>query len=147
MPKNPPENMPRITPAVFYDDPAAALDWLAETFGFEVRESISGPDGGIEHAELELADGVVMVGPTSARAEWKSPRSLKGSVTQGLYVYVDDVDAHFARAREKGAKIVTEPEDKFFGDRNYEAQDLEGHRWVFAQHVRDVAPEEMPPSD
>jgi uncharacterized glyoxalase superfamily protein PhnB len=145
MPANPPENMPRITPNVFYDDPAAALDWLAKTFGFETRMSMPGPDGGIMHAEMQVADSVIMMSPTSAMDEWKSPKSLAGSVTQSLYVYVDDVDAHCARARGTGAKILAEPEDMFWGDRTYMVEDIEGHRWTFAQHTRDLAPEDMQP--
>ncbi len=143
MPSNPPEDMPRITPAIFYDDPAAALDWLSMTFGFKTRLSIPGPDGGIVHAEMQFEDGVIMLGPAAAMDEGKSPEALGGSVTQSLYVYVDDVDAHCAQARESGAKIVSELEDKFYGDRTYAAKDLEGHLWTFAQHVRDVAPEDM----
>jgi uncharacterized glyoxalase superfamily protein PhnB len=145
MPANPPENMPRITPNVFYDDPAAAIDWLAKTFGFETRMSMPGPDGGIMHAEMQVADSVIMMSPTSAMDEWKSPKSLAGSVTQSLYVYVDDVDAHCAGARGTGAKILAEPEDMFWGDRTYVVEDIEGHRWTFAQHTRDVAPEDLQP--
>ena len=66
-----------------------------------------------------------------------------GQVTQHLYVYVDGVDAHFERAKKAGAKIVEEPKDQFYGDRRYGAEDLEGHCWFFAEHVRDVSPEEM----
>jgi uncharacterized glyoxalase superfamily protein PhnB len=115
MPANPPENMPRITPNIFYDDPAAALEWLAKTFGFETRMSMPGPDGGIMHAEMQVADGVVMMSPTSAVEQWRSPKSLAGSVTQSLYVYVENVDAHCSRARGAGAKILSEPEEMFWG--------------------------------
>jgi uncharacterized glyoxalase superfamily protein PhnB len=145
MPANPPDNMPRITPNLFYDDPASALEWLAEAFGFETRLSMPGPDGAIMHAEMQVVESVVMMSPTSAIGDWRSPRSLDGSVTQGLYVYVDDVDAHCARARAAGGKIHSEPEDMFWGDRTYVVEDLEGHRWTFAQHTRDVAPEDMKP--
>ncbi|MEE9609154.1 MAG: VOC family protein [Myxococcota bacterium] len=145
MPANPPHDMLRITPNVFYDDPAAALDWLAKAFGFETRMSMPGPDGGVIHAEMQLADGVVMLSPTAGAEAWKSPKSLGGSVTQSLYVYVDDVDAHCAVARSAGAKILSEPEDMFWGDRTYVAEDLEGHRWSFAVHVRDVAPKDVKP--
>lgn len=145
MPKNPPENMPRIAPNVFYDDPAAALEWLSKAFAFEARMAMPGPDGKIIHAEMQVADSAIMMSPTEASEAWRSPRSLGGSVTQSLYVYVDDVDAHCARARSAGADIVAEPEDMFWGDRTYIATDLEGHRWTFAQHVREVSPEEMKP--
>ena len=57
MPKNPPENMPRITPNVFYDDLGAALDWLSKAFGFTTRMSMPGKDGGIMHAEMQVAAG------------------------------------------------------------------------------------------
>jgi PhnB protein len=93
VPANPPDDMPRIAPNLFYDDPAAALDWLARTFGFEVRMSLPGPDGGLMHAEMQVADSVIMMSPTSSTEQWRSPQSLDGSVTQSLYVYVDHVDA------------------------------------------------------
>lgn len=146
MAANPPNDMPRITPHVFYDDPAAALEWLNKAFGFEVRMSMPGPGGTIVHAEMQVNEGVVMMSPTSAGEQWKSPQSLGGSVTQGLYVFVDDVDAHCKRARAAGAKVASEPEDMFWGDRTYVAEDPEGHRWTFAQHVRDVSPEDMKPA-
>jgi len=64
---------------------------------------------------------------------------------QLVYVYVDDVDKHFAVAKAAGAHILSEPADQFYGDRAYGAEDPEGHQWSFAQHVRDVAPEDMHP--
>ena len=140
MPKNPPENMPRITPYLHYEDVGAAIDWLARAFGFRERMRLSGPNGAIAHAEMQRDDGVVMMG--SPGAQYKNPKRL-GHVTQHLYVYVDDVDKHCAQARQAGAKITEEPKDQFYGDRRYAAEDPEGHVWYFAQHVRDVAPEDM----
>jgi PhnB protein len=142
MPANPPENMPRITPYLLYEDVESALAWLAEAFGFRERLRLAGPDGKIAHAEIELADGVVMLGCPGP--EYRNPKRL-GSVTQNNYVYVDDVDKHFERAKRAGAKILAEPADQFYGDRRYGAEDVEGHHWYFAQHVRDVAPEDMHP--
>ena len=63
-------------------------------------------------------------------------------MTSGLYIYVDDVNAHCEHARAAGATIVKEPEDQFYGDRNYTAQDPEGHHWIFSQHLRDMTDEE-----
>jgi PhnB protein len=145
MPANPPENMPRIAPNVFYDDVGQALEWLGKAFGFEKRMAMPGPDGGIVHAEMAVGDSAIMLSPTASTPEWASPKSLGGSVTTTLYIYVDDVDAHFARARGAGAHIIAELEDMFWGDRTYVATDPEGHRWTFAQHVRDIAPEDMKP--
>jgi len=62
-----------------------------------------------------------------------------------VYVYVDDVDKHFERAKSAGATILSEPKDQFYGDRTYGAADVEGHHWSFAQHIRDVAPEDLKP--
>ena len=142
MPANPPENMPRVTPYLYYQDVASALDWLARSFGLTERLRMPGPDGAITHTEMDCADGVVMLGRPSA--DYRNPKSL-GQPTQSLYIYVDDVDKHFQRARESGATILEEPEDQFYGDRRYAAEDPEGHHWFFAQHVRDVAPEDMKP--
>ena len=137
---NPPPNTPRITPYLLYHDVAAALDYLSRTFGFQERFRMAGPEGKVSHAEMNLADGLVMMG--SPGADYRNPKQLGGS-TQFLYIYVDDVDAHHRRAVEAGAKILAGPEDQFYGDRRYTAEDLEGHQWFFAQHVRDVSEEEI----
>ena len=142
MPANPPENMPRITPYLLYADVDAAMDWLTRAFGLEERMRIRGAEGKTAHAEMTLADGVVMMGCPGS--DYRNPKAL-GSTTHSLYVYVDGVDRHFARAKEAGAKILNEPEDQFYGDRRYGAEDPEGHQWHFAEHVRDVAPEDMHP--
>jgi uncharacterized glyoxalase superfamily protein PhnB len=142
MPKNPPEDMPRITAYLYYQDVAAALGWLTSAFGFRERMRMPGPEGRIMHAEMELADGVIMLGCPSP--EYRNPKQL-GQVTQSLYVYVDDVDKHFRRAKEAGAKVLEEPADQFYGDRRYGTEDVEGHHWYFAQRVRDVSSEDVKP--
>ena len=124
MPANPPSNMPRITPYLFYEDVAGALAWLAKAFGFRERMRMPGPDGKIMHAEMEMADGVVMMGYPGP--EYRNPKKL-GAATQNIYVYVDDVDAHYEHAKRAGATIAREPEDQFYGDRNYLVHDPEGH--------------------
>jgi PhnB protein len=140
MPANPPENMPRITPYLYYEDVARALAWLGQAFGFRERMRLPGPDGSVSHAEMELGEGVIMLGHPGPT--YRSPKRL-GQTTQNVYVYVDDVDKHYERAREAGAVILAEPEDQFYGDRRYGVEDLQ---WYFAQHVRDVAPEDLAPS-
>ena len=137
---NPPENMPRISPYLYYEDVTSALAWLSRAFGLHERMRMPGPDGGIAHAEMEFAEGVVMMGRPGP--DYKNPKRL-GSVTQSLYVYTDEIDKHFRRAKEAGAKIVQEPTDQFYGDRNYAAEDPEGHVWYFAEHVREMTPEDM----
>jgi uncharacterized glyoxalase superfamily protein PhnB len=142
MPASPPENMPRISPYLLYEDVEAALAWLATSFGLKERMRMPGPDGKIVHAEMELAEGLVMMGCPGP--EYRNPKRL-GQVTQNLYVFVDDVDKHFQHAKASGAKILEEPAEQFYGDRRYGAEDPEGHQWFFATHVRDVAPEDMKP--
>jgi uncharacterized glyoxalase superfamily protein PhnB len=142
MDRSPPKGWPRISASVFYDDPARAIDWLEEAFGFETRVKVTGSEGQIVHSELELAEGLIMVGSTAGRPGSAGPRSVGGANTQSLCIFVDDVDAHCARARAAGAPIVTEPEDTDHGDRCYLAEDGEGHRWWFAQRFDEVVAEE-----
>jgi len=144
MAKSPPEGMPTICPYLYYRDVRAAIDWLAKAFGFETRFVMPGPGGSVMHAELDLGQGLIMLGPENDAQGSRSPLHLR-AVSQSLYVYVPDVTAHFARAKSAGATILSEPVEMFWGDKFYSAQDLEGHRWSFAQHVRDVAPEDMKP--
>ena len=132
-----PPGWPQISSALFYDDAAAAIEWLEKAFGFTTRLKVEDGAGGVVHSELELGGGLVMV--ASARAGGQSPRSLGGANTQSLFVYVDDVDAHCTRARASGARIVSEPSNRDYEaweDRTYEALDCEGHRWWFGQRVR-----------
>lgn len=143
--KDTPAGWPRISAAIFYDDPAAAIDWLCRAFGFEVRLKVEGEGGRIEHSELVFGDGLIMVGTAGGdrpgQAQMVSPRSINGGNTQLLGVFVDDVDAHCARARAAGAQVFRELETTDYGegywtDRGYGATDLEGHMWFFMQRLR-----------
>jgi PhnB protein len=137
---NPPQGFPRITPYLLYEDCVAALDFLSKAFGFTEQMRIPGPDGNITHAEMSLADGFIMMGTPGP--EYENP-NRHGHVHATVYVYVDDVDKHFEQAKAAGAKIISEPQDQFYGDRNYTAEDPQGHQWGFATHTRDIAPEDI----
>ena len=145
--KDTPKGWPRISTALFYRDAAAAIDWLCAAFGFEVRLKIEGDGGRIEHSELTYGDGLIMVGsegPQAGRPHielLRSPKTLGGQTTQTLMLYVDDVDAHFARARAAGAIVASEPKvtdygEEHWADKSYGALDLEGHQWWFSQRMR-----------
>lgn len=138
---NPPADWPQVTVALCYDDVGAAADWLVEVFGFRERPHtrIMAGDTPV-HVELEVGErGLVMLGePYSDRA---SPRT-RGGTTVMLNTYVQDVESHLARSRDAGAEILAGLDDTFYGDRTYRVSDLEGHHWMFAQRVRDVAPED-----
>jgi uncharacterized glyoxalase superfamily protein PhnB len=136
----PPDGWPRISSSVFYDDPKAAIEWLCKAFGFEVRLIVESGDGKLVHSELVFGDGLVMVGGTGSLPAFRSPRGAGGN-TQALCVYVDDVEAHRARAVEHGATIfrelaVSDYGDQYWADRTYGAVDPEGHHWWFSERVK-----------
>ena len=139
-----PPGWPRISSSLYYDDAAKAIDWLCDAFGFKVRIKVEGEGGRIEHSELEFGEGVVMVAGADKADKYpfiKSPSQIGGGNTQNMFVYVDDVDAHCARARAKGATIVTEPKisdygEDYWADQGYECVDPGGHHWWFAQRLR-----------
>jgi len=142
MPQNPPEGAAWVMPYLHYEDATAALEFLTGAFGFRERFRMDGPDGRVAHAEVEMGDGgIVMLGEPGDG--YQNPKNLGAKATASIYVYVDDVDEHFVRAKEAGATILREPTDQFYGDRNYGVADPEGHEWYFATHVRDVTEEEM----
>jgi len=132
MSTNPPPGYPRISPYLNYEDTGAMIDWLARAFGLTVRHTQRNQGGAVTHAEMELEDGVVMMG--SPGGDFRNPRRL-GQVTQSLYIYLDDLDAHCERARAAGAEIIEEPADQPYGDRRYGARDPEGHHWYFASRL------------
>jgi PhnB protein len=132
-----------LTPYLLYRDVGKALVWLEKAFGFkEFGDRFEGKDGKVQHAAMRISkDGeTLMMG--SPGPKYKNPKQL-GAATQFLYINVDNVDKHFARAKKAGAKITEKPQDTFYGDRRYTAVDPEGHQWSFAQHVRDVSAAEM----
>jgi uncharacterized glyoxalase superfamily protein PhnB len=145
--KKTPPGWPRISTALYYDDPAPAIDWLCEAFGFEIRLKIQGEGGRIEHSELTYGEGVIMVAGSAkeskpGRGYRRTPSALGGANTQNMMVYIDDVEAHCAKARAAGAIIVSEPTttdhgEDYWTDRSYEAKDVGGHHWWFCQRLRD----------
>jgi|SRR5215211_1378548 len=137
MATNPPEGLPRIVPYLLYEDVAGALEFVARAFGFREVLRYADPNGTVTHAEARYEDGVVMMGHPGP--DFRSAR--RGGGPQQVFVYVDDVDGHCARARGAGAPIVREPENQPYGDRVYAAEDPEGNRWSFGEHVDDVPAE------
>jgi uncharacterized glyoxalase superfamily protein PhnB len=132
-------------PMLSYEDAGRAADWLSEAFGFEQSDRFE-DDGVVTHVTLTLGDAMVFAG--SPGPDYRSPNSLAAEseaarrmfetpyVVDGVMVSVDDVDAHFERARAAGARILSALEDNpEVGQRQYRAADLEGHRWMFAQAI------------
>lgn len=124
-----------ITPYLLYADVDRALDFLARAFGFEEQLRYTGPEGYVNHAEMRLDGAAIYLGDPGDH--YRNPKEL-GQDTVGIYVEVEDVDRHFERAQAAGAEITELPSDQEYGHRRYGAVDPEGHRWFFAQVVRDV---------
>ena len=142
-----PPGWPRLSIALYYQDPIKAIDWLCEAFSFEVRLKILGEGGRLEHSEITYGEAMIMVaGAVEAKARRgashpAAPASVGGANTQNAMLYVDSADAHCAHARASGAVITYEPQtsdygDDYWVDRSYEARDLEGHHWWFVERIK-----------
>jgi uncharacterized glyoxalase superfamily protein PhnB len=137
-----------VVPYLVYNDVAEAIEWLCGAFGFKERLRAGGPDGKVGHAQLSVGDGAILLSPKRVGTGFASPDCVEfrpprpGEVSQSVSVSVDDVDRHFEQAREFGALILSPPTDYPFGERQYSAEDLAGHRWTFSQSIADVAPED-----
>jgi PhnB protein len=131
--------MQTITPYLLYEDVDAALSFLSKAFGFEEVLRYTGEQGYINHAEMRLGDDRIYLGDPGE--QYRNPKKV-GHETVGIYVLVEDVDAHYERAKAAGADIREEPTDQEYGERRYTARDPEGHLWFFAQPTREVAPED-----
>jgi uncharacterized glyoxalase superfamily protein PhnB len=138
----------RLVPFLGYEDAAAAIDWLCAAFGAteDVAARHSEANGTVAHAELDLEGSTIYlatppgyVGSCKHRETCEIERGMHENpfVIDGLFVVVDDVEAHYAHAVEAGATILREPEEPGVGYRIYTAEDLEGHRWMFGQRLAD----------
>ena len=108
-----------VYPTLRYVDAPAAIEWLRTTLGFIEHEVYSGDDGSIDHAQLAFGEDLIMLGS----GDQPSP-------PQTIYLATSDVDAHFARAVEAGANVVTPPTDQDYGSREYAVVDPEGNTWA-----------------
>jgi uncharacterized glyoxalase superfamily protein PhnB len=122
-----------VIPALVYPDVREAVAWLSAAFGFQERVQI----GENHRSQMKVGDGAVIV--ADVRNERRSPG--EGEVTHSVIVRVNDVRAHCERARAHGAKIVDEPKDFPYGERQYSAVDHAGHHWTFTETIADVEPE------
>jgi uncharacterized glyoxalase superfamily protein PhnB len=123
-----------VVPVLIYPDVREAVAWLGGAFGFLERVRI----GESHRSQLSIGDGAVIIG--DVRNERRPPRP--GEVTHSVMVRVEDAHAHCEHARAYGARIVSEPTDYPYGERQYTAEDPAGHQWTFSQTLVDVAPEE-----
>jgi uncharacterized glyoxalase superfamily protein PhnB len=122
-----------VIPVLIYPDVREAVAWLSAAFGFAERVRI----GEDHRSQLQFGDGALIVG--DVRGDRCPPR--RGEVTHSVVVRVEDARAHCERAREHGARILMEPTDFEYGERQYSAEDPAGHQWTFSETLADVIPE------
>jgi uncharacterized glyoxalase superfamily protein PhnB len=124
-------SMPRSTviPEIPYPDVVAAIRWLCDAFGFTLRIGM-----GSHRAQLNVGDGAVVL------TEQLSAAGDHARVS--LMVRVDDVDRHCERAKKFGARILREPANFPYGERQYNTEDFAGHHWTFSQSIADIDPRE-----
>lgn len=117
-----------VLPHCVYRDLPAAVAWLTQVFGFTEHYHYGEPMSG---AQVYLARAFVML---------KQAADPASDRTQTLTVFIEDVEAHYARAKAAGAKILEEPHETVYGEFQYAAEDPEGHQWLFSRHARDLSP-------
>jgi len=123
-----------VSPYLVVANVERQIEFLKKVFDAQVKESIPGPEGNVNHAEVIIGDSVVMMG----RARGESPK-MPGM----LYVYVDNCDQIFQRALDVGANAMTEPSDQFYGDRVAGVKDEHDNQWWIATRVEDLSSEEV----
>jgi uncharacterized glyoxalase superfamily protein PhnB len=127
---------PTVIPVLIYPDVREAVAWLTESFGFAERLKI----GENHRSQMKVpGGGAVIIG--DVRHDRVPPR--EGESTHSVIVRVENANAHCARAREHGARILMEPTDFEYGERQYTAADLAGHQWTFSETLEDVDPETL----
>ncbi|MFF3336109.1 VOC family protein [Streptomyces sp. NPDC002888] len=127
---------PSLYPTLVYADAKAAITQLTEAFGFTELSVYEGENGLVLHAELTQGNGAVMLGSKGTGGVFDT--AMKSAGPSGVYVVVDDVDAHHRRAVEHSAEILMPPTDQEYGSRDYMARDLEGNIWSFGTYAPEI---------
>ena len=140
--KSIPEGFSTVTPYIVMDDAAAAIEFYKKVLGAEEKLSLPAPDGGVMYAEIQVGSSRLMMGNPCPEMDGKSAKSLGGSPVS-FYVYVDDVEAAFKKAKDAGMSVSKGIEDMFWGDRMGTLKDPFDVEWTVAQHIRDVSPDEL----
>lgn len=137
-----PEGYHTVTPYLIVDGATAALDFYKMAFGATERMRLTGPDGKVGHAEINVGDSVIMLADEFPAMDARGPKSIGGSPIS-ILLYMDDVDAVVQKCVAAGAKLTQPVEDKFYGDRSGAIEDPFGYQWHIATHVEDVPADEM----
>jgi PhnB protein len=137
-----PDGMRSVTPYLTCAGASDAIAFYTKAFGATELLRLPGAEGKVMHAQIKIGDSVVMLGEECPEMNALGPKARQGtSVT--IHLYVNDVDAAFAKAAAAGATVKMPVQDMFWGDRYGVLEDPFGHQWSLATHMRDVGPEEM----
>ncbi len=136
------EGQRTIVPYLTLNNSSEAIEFYKKAFGAVEVGRMSGPDGGVAHAELKIGDSHLYLSDECPGRSNPSPKTLGGTAV-GIHLNVEDVDAWFARATAAGATVQMPPMDMFWGDRFCKIADPFGHSWTLSTHIEDVTHEEM----
>ncbi|MBI4602402.1 MAG: VOC family protein [Planctomycetes bacterium] len=143
MPVKPiPDGYHSVTPYLIVEGAARAIEFYQQAFGASERLRMPAPGGKVGHAELVIGGSCIMLADEFPEMGFRGPRAIGGSPV-GILLYVEDVDAVFARAMAAGAKALRPVKDQFYGDRSGTLEDPFGHVWTIATHKEDLSPEEI----
>ena len=137
-----PEGFHAITPYLIVRDATRAIEFYRKAFGAVEVMRLEGPGGTTAHAEIRIADSIIMLGEEMPAMGFRSPQTLGGTPVS-LMVYVENCDAFAARAVAAGIRIKRPIQDQFYGDRSGQFEDPFGHVWTVATHKEDVSLDEM----
>ncbi|HEV2377120.1 MAG TPA: VOC family protein [Streptosporangiaceae bacterium] len=122
---------PTVIPSLRYTDARKAIQWLVDAFGFTASLVVDGEGDTVAHAQLTYGSGMVMLGSVS---DGSDGRLATEQGPAGIYVVVDDIEAHYATAREAGAEIIQELREEGYGGQGYTARDPEKNVWSFGTY-------------
>lgn len=138
-----PADFPTLSPYLTVVDATASIKFYEKAFQFKLSHEPLKHENAIVHVNMHCHDACVMFSPENTHeSEKRAPITNQTSCPIGLYVYVPKVDDFFKHAKENGAKVISAPEDTFWGDRICVLQDLDGYEWSFATNIKDFNPEE-----
>ncbi len=126
-----------IIPTIQYKEASKAIEWLCNAFGFKKHLVVPGENETIRHAQLTFGNAMIMLG-TENDSEYgkllRTPVEFNQLNTQAPYIIIENIDEHYKKAVQEGAKIVIDIKDENYGGRSYTCRDIEGHIWNFGSY-------------
>ena len=129
-----------VTPYLIIQGVARAIEFYKQAFEAVEVMRIPGPEGRVMHAEIQIGDSSLMMSDECPDPKFRGPQSLGGTPVT-MMMYVEDVDAQFARAVAAGAITVQPVANTFYGDRAGTLIDPFGHSWCMASRIENVSAE------